>query len=103
MGKHDYTKYANQQVEPEELQNGVEEAVAEPEEKTVEVHGKVVDCQKLNVRMEPYADAEIICTIDCGTEVVVDEQESTEDFYKIYTAAGIEGYCMKRFILTYIL
>lgn len=101
MGKHDYTKYANQQVEPEELQNGVEEVV-EPEP-VVETHGKVVECAKLNVRMEPEATSEIVCTIDCDTEVVIDEKESTEDFYKIYTAAGIEGYCMKRFILTYVL
>jgi hypothetical protein len=29
---------------------------------------------------------------------MIDEKESTEEFYKVCTAAGIEGFCMKKFI-----
>jgi len=40
----------------------------------------------------------VICTINCHAEVEIDELESTDDFYKICTASGVEGYCMKKFI-----
>lgn len=58
----------------------------------------VVDCNRLNVRKEPNTDGEILCEIKVGTSVVIDEDESTEDFYKIFTVSGIEGFCMREFI-----
>ena len=62
------------------------------------VHGVVIDCAKLNVRELPNADAQVLCVIKVSSNVLVDETESTEDFYKVCTEAGIEGYCMKKFI-----
>ena len=77
----------------------------EPEVETIEpgdakLTGVVDGCAKLNVRKEPYKDAEILCVIDKGEEVVFDtEEEATyEYFYKIVTAKGVKGYCMKQFI-----
>lgn len=60
--------------------------------------GKVANCSKLNVRKRPVANAEIICIIDKGTDMVVDENKSTEEFYKVILNSGVEGYCMKKFI-----
>jgi len=60
--------------------------------------GFVTNCKKLNVREKPRTDAPIICEVDYQTELTIDEKESTEEFYKVYTAAGIEGFCMKKFI-----
>lgn len=60
--------------------------------------GFVTNCKKLNVREKPRTDATIICEVDYQTELVIDEKESTEEFYKVCTAAGIEGFCMKKFI-----
>jgi hypothetical protein len=60
--------------------------------------GLVTDCKKLNVREEPQADAAIICEIAYQTELIIDEKESTEEFYKVCMAVGIEGFCMKKFI-----
>jgi len=60
--------------------------------------GFVTNCKKLNVREKPRTDATIICEVDYQTEVMIDEKESTEEFYKVYTAAGVEGFCMKKFI-----
>ena len=62
------------------------------------VSGIVSGCNRLNVRSEPLADAPVICTIASETEVVIDESSSTEDFYKVCLASGIEGYCTKKFI-----
>lgn len=60
--------------------------------------GHVVGCAKLNVRKEPDADAEILGTIIAGSEVMIDEIESTDEFYNICAASGFEGFCMKQFI-----
>lgn len=60
--------------------------------------GHVVDCTKLNVRKDPDADAEILGTIPAGAEVMIDESESTDDFYNVCAASGFEGFCVKRFI-----
>mgnify|MGYP002685185427 CR=1 FL=1 len=60
--------------------------------------GLVSNCKKLNVREKPTVEAPVVCEIVCRTELMIDEKESTEEFYKVYTAAGIEGFCMKKFI-----
>lgn len=70
----------------------------ESNERHIGRSGIVAGCTKLNVREEPQPDAEVVCAIDCTTEVMVYEQESTDAFYKICLASGIEGFCMKKFI-----
>mgnify|MGYP001336233650 CR=1 FL=1 len=60
--------------------------------------GFVTNCKKLNVRKEPKTDSDIVCEIDYQTELMIDENESTEEFYKVFTTTGIEGFCMKKFI-----
>jgi len=40
----------------------------------------------------------LFCEVDYQTELMIDENESTEEFYKVFTIAGIEGFCMKKFI-----
>ena len=65
---------------------------------TESVFGRVTDCLNLNVRAEPDPNATINCTILKETKVVVDTEESTKAWFKIYTESGIEGFCMKRYI-----
>lgn len=60
--------------------------------------GHVIDCTKLNVRKAPDKDAEILGTIPHGAEVLIDESESTDDFYNVCAASGFDGFCMKQFI-----
>ena len=62
------------------------------------VKGVVTDCGKLNVRREPTSDSKVITTISSGTEVEINNEESTDEFYKICTAVGVEGFCMRKFI-----
>lgn len=61
--------------------------------------GVVVNCTKLNVREQPNAGANIVCVLVALDEVQIDEEESTEEFYKICTVSGLEGFCMKKFIV----
>lgn len=60
--------------------------------------GIVTNCKKLNVREEPDTGASIVCEIVYQTDLMIDEKESTEDFYKVCTASGVEGFCMKKFV-----
>jgi hypothetical protein len=84
--------------------NYPEDDVTEPEAPVVEeaaktmVTGIVTGCARLNVRNDPSTTARILCALNESTEVMIDEDDSTEDFYKVCTATGVEGYCMKDFI-----
>jgi outer membrane biosynthesis protein TonB len=108
---------ANDETTPEEESKAVEPETPVQEEKPVEPEvteipevpeepkkpmiGVVVNCQKLNVRRRPRIDpnpASVIAVLKALTEVEIDEKKSTDDFYKIFTAAGVEGFCMKKFI-----
>lgn len=77
------------------IEEAPEEVLEEPQKITI---GVVTNCTKLNVREAPNKDSSIICTIDCLTEVMIDDEESTDDFYKVCIASGTEGFCMKNFI-----
>lgn len=83
------------EVEPIVTEPVIPEPVVEPENRKF---GKVSNCKKLNIRKLPSHDAEIISELIEGSEVMIDEKESTALFYKICTEHGIEGYCMKDFI-----
>lgn len=70
----------------------------EIEESINSITGIVSDCKKLRVRNAPELDSDVICEIEAGSIVEIDEVNSTEEFYKVCTEAGIDGYCMKKFI-----
>lgn len=59
--------------------------------------GVVVDCARLNVRSRPSANADVICVLEKDTEIEVCA-DANVTFYKICTAAGVDGFCMKKFI-----
>ena len=59
--------------------------------------GVVFGCMKLNVRVKPSKDSTVCYILNNGESVMVDLDESTEDFYKVYTI-NMDGYCMKEFI-----
>lgn len=64
--------------------------------KTVE--GMVVGCTKLNVRAEPSTNAEVVCVLDAMSEIEIDVNKSSNEWFKVCTATGIEGYCMRKFV-----
>ena len=69
-----------------------------PVAKVPEKLGVVVDCMKLRVRKNPNQNSEVITTITNGSEVKIDEAKSTGAFFKVCTASGVEGFCMKKYI-----
>lgn len=72
---------------------------ASPTAEKAAVTGVVTDCLKLNLRRRPREDADVVTVIPALTEVVIDMEASTDDFYKVCTASGIEGFCMRKYIV----
>lgn len=82
--------------EPEELKE--ESAVEEPKEDPTVKGGTVINCGSLNVREKPEADAAVLGVINAGTFVSIDKEGSTAEWFKVTTEAGLEGYCVRKFI-----
>lgn len=59
----------------------------------------VTNCEKLNIREAPNAKATILCVVNVGDELMIAPDESTEDWYGVYTTSGVEGFCMKKFTM----
>ena len=98
MGKNKNNRHYAKPVD-ETIPVDVKEDVVETVETTTVpeyVVGVVTGCERLNVRKQPVKEpGNIICEIKENSKVVIDEDASTADFYKVCTEAGIEGYCMK--------
>ena len=107
MSKRDYTQYRNDprpqlytpsaKVEETEPEVTVAE-LPMVEETKAPVTGIVVDCDRLRMRESPSPYAEVICTIERGSKLTINEDESTASFYKVCAEIGAEGYCMKQFV-----
>lgn len=114
MAKHNYTQYSKKN-NPDEVKMEVDETVevasveVDLVEETVEtvtlpktVEGVVVNCAKLNVREEPSATADVVTILNSMSEIEINVDESTGEWFKVCTATGIEGYCMRKFIDAYL-
>jgi len=114
MSRHNYTQYSskkhnvnefetetlnNVKMEYERFENeNVEQEVVKPASQSVV--GIVANCTKLNVRTEPAGDSDIVCVLPAKTELKIDVDKSTDEWFAVYTAAGVEGYCMQKYIDT---
>lgn len=123
MSKHNYSQYSNKQnynqpkVEEEVkmVEEVVEPVMAAPEvkmepvieakpESVVEapkpktVTGVVTGCMKLNVRANPKSDADVLCILDADSKIELDMSKSNKEWYRVRTANGVDGYCMKKFV-----
>lgn len=62
----------------------------------------VVNCEKLFLRSKPSKESEALIILDKQDDLLVDEANSTEDFYKIIVVTNplekMVGYCVKKFI-----
>lgn len=113
--KHNYSQYSNKpknEIKPaitEETLNPIAAAVEEPKpqlvQETVEtkplnetVTGMVVGCAKLNVRSDASLFADVVCTLDVMSEMMIDVNKSTKDWFFVCTATGIEGYCLRKYV-----
>ena len=62
------------------------------EVKTILAHGGIMVRSEANLTSTP------VTTIKAGEQVMIDMDLSNDEFYKVYTAAGAEGYCKKEYI-----
>ena len=72
------------------------DSIKESKKKVEDPKGTVTDCLILNVRKSPNSNAPVICTIPALTEVVIDKDKTTKDFYCI--KKPVTGFCMKKYI-----
>ena len=106
-----YGQFSNSNVTAEPAVNIAEEVVEEVTEEVEaveeteeigeenEIAFGTVECKnKLNVRKAPIVGAPIATEIKNGSMVEINLAESTEEFYKVCTEKGVEGFCMKKFI-----
>lgn len=89
---------ANTETQKDAIANESEIIIEEPQVLLFELGVVNTNCQRLNVRQAPSTTAPVVCVIELGDEVEVDKQNSTDDFYKVVTADGTDGYCMKKYI-----
>ena len=63
-----------------------------------EVIGKISGFEKLYVRKEASKDSEPVGIVTDKDDLSIDVAHSTDDFYKVITSNGLEGYCVKEFV-----
>lgn len=102
--KEETTEEVNESItEVDESQNEIVEETQEINE-TVEEEtnsnkiGKIFGYEKLYVRKDPSVDSEPVGIVTSNDDLAIDEYHSTDDFYKVYTSNGLEGYCVKKFV-----
>ena len=83
-------------IDETSVETSIETELIEPA-KPEPIEG-AVGCEKLYVRSDATVDSEPVGVINRDSKVFVYEDESTEEFYKVCTATGLEGYCMKKFV-----
>lgn len=62
------------------------------------ISGVVTECGSLRIRKEASVNAPILGEIEFATDVVINPNKSTDDFYWVITHSGLKGYCMKKYI-----
>lgn len=97
-----YTNYSSKKPN-DEPQKPIKDEVTEFVEVNESVEatnhiGVVVGCEKLNVRKEPSINSVVVFQFPCNMEVEIFIDKSTEDWFYVCNAAGIEGFCMKKYI-----
>lgn len=68
------------------------------ETNTDQIIGIVVNCLNLNIRKEPSIDSDVILVIPALSKLMIDLDNSTDDWLSVCTETGFEGFCMKKYV-----
>ena len=85
----------SEEVEEEVTEEVTKEATKEADSTVV---GYVSGCLKLNIREEGYLGANVVCVVPEKTALLIEVAESNDEWYKVYTETGMEGFCMKQYV-----
>lgn len=92
---------ANEEVDVDECAacDEVEELPTIEEDGNKPLVGAVKGCSRLNIRSGAGKEFNVIAVVEEGTALMIDYPiDVNSEWFKIYTEAGIEGYCMKQFV-----
>lgn len=104
MAKRNYSKMSTKSeveettVPDTETFEGLIDEVVQEDTKPEPIVGLVSGCGKLNIRKEPNLFSEVVCEAVLKSELVIDLDKSTDEWYSVCAPAGIEGFCMKKFV-----
>ena len=103
MGYNEETKSladVTEEVEEEIAEVNESEEVTKEATKEADstVVGYVSGCLKLNIREEGYLGANVVCVVPEKTALLIEVAESNDEWYKVYTETGMEGFCMKQYV-----
>ena len=92
----DITEEVEEEIaEVNESEEVTKEATKEADSTVV---GYVSGCLKLNIREEGYLGANVVCVVPEKTALLIEVAESNDEWYKVYTETGMEGFCMKKYV-----
>lgn len=63
------------------------------------IFGNVTNERRLNIRKAPNIDSEVLYVEKPGAELMIDLNYSTEEWYSVYNNAGVNGFCMKEYVV----
>ena len=75
----------------------VEESEAPVEEKKNRT-GHITGCELLNVRQNPDSSSLVVAQITSADMLLIRGEDNVSGFFKVTTASGVSGYCMKKYI-----
>lgn len=85
----------NEEIAPVESEETVEE---ESTPVVSELVGVVSNCERLNIRQAPVVGPNVVEVVNVGSELKIIDSMSNDEWLEVCTAAGINGYCMKKFV-----
>ena len=97
--RKDYTKFSKPSLH-EERADKKETRREEPTEPTKDEPKTIignVTAKRLNIREKPDIGSSILCVAEANSELMI-EGDASDEWFKVCTVLGVEGYCMKKFV-----
>ena len=99
MFEHENRNFNFENIEPVINEEEIPDTEFDIDEQETEVIvGVVTDCLKLNVREKPKTDAKVLSIVPDLSELLINQDLSTDGWFSVFTEDGVEGFCMKKFV-----
>lgn len=100
--RKDYTKFSKPSLHEEKAdkKETKREEPTEPTEPTKNEPKTIignVTAKRLNIREKPDIGSSILCVAEANSELMI-EEDASDEWFKVCTVLGVEGYCMKKFV-----